>query len=150
MKSKIIALALIAQIALSNIAYGQEAGRAVQIESGSPAPFTGTLLDPQAVAKIIADREKQAGEARALAKKLVEESSAAWKLEKANLNASHESDISILTVHSQILEQDLKRQTEIAKSRFSWTSIAVVGLIGTSLGILTTLFIQKRLISKHE
>lgn len=140
---RILPVILIIQM-LSLPVHAQESGRAVYLEKGTSAPYSGTLLDDAATAKIIADRERQAGESRALAKKLVDEEAAKWSLERANLVASQKSDISILSTHAAVLEEDLKKQKQISESKFSWTTLGWVGLIGTSIGVLTALFVQKR------
>lgn len=140
---RVLSLIIILQM-LALPVHAQENGRAVYLEKGSSAPYTGTLLDDAATAKIIADRERQAAESRALAKKLVDESAAKWSLERANLIASQRSDISILSTHAAVLEEDLKKQKQISESKFSWTTLGLTGLVGISLGVLTALFVQKR------
>lgn len=55
MKTSILATTLVI-IQLANVAMAQEA---VTLEEGEPAPFTGTLLTPEAVARILAQQEEQ-------------------------------------------------------------------------------------------
>ena len=97
--TSITILSFILQVLLSPVAMADE--RVTQITEGEPAPFTGTLFNTEAAARLLIDLETQQRACELRIDQRLEEQSARFELERANASAAL---VACQTRHTQILE----------------------------------------------
>lgn len=108
-------------------------GEAVSpMKRGQTAPFTGLLLSPAAVAKIIADIESKNDEIQLEVEKATAEQSAHHEYEKSIMKIRSESDSKIFTIRidgqqKEIdrLDAQLKQERESRPNVFAWTALGL-------------------------
>ena len=116
------------------------ANRSKTLKKGEKAPFSGTLLDLEAVAKILADKETS--KARC---KIQNEANLAKKTAKCNLNLnsckiSYKIEKNKLSMLLNIKNEELKRLAKLAYKpkkdlTILWFAIGVSVGIGATIGV---------------
>ncbi len=111
--------------------YGQEAKT---LSKGQPAPFDGTLLSPEASAKILADK-------RECERRVVYEAEYAAK--KAAIDTAYTKDLLIASIQRDLDLEKLRvkdREAEVAKlekdKSKNWVTYVIVAVAGAATGFL--------------
>ncbi len=156
MKHKIVASLLLACFTTTTVARGEELTRLPKIETPygeidpgeaiSPmkrdqrAPFTGVLLSPKAVAKVIVDLKSIDEKVKLEVKQATEFQSVVCLKEKNEITIKAEADKSILNASVQEKMRTIKLYEEQLKKESNKTDPGTLVGIGAAVGaILTTL-----------
>lgn len=130
-RNRLATIVFLVFMAFSKALFGQEA---VTLDAGAPAPYSGTLLSPPAVAKIIADKNECERRVEYEAKFAAAKSALEANYQKDLVIASIERDLQIQKIASDSLKEQVR--AEQSKSSKDWVKVlfaTAVGVVGGAL-----------------
>lgn len=117
------------------------AGKVAALRRGQKAPFQGVLLDAEAAAKLMAEKDEQEAQCKIEIEKEVEKERAKGALKIENLRATNESlqkqmdeRIALKDDHIQFLEKEAERNAKKAGNAKWWLVGGIAGGILLSIG----------------
>lgn len=142
MKYVVALLSIFSFICFSSPSFAQSTGQATTLKKGQPAPFDGTLLDPVAVATIIADKETakkqcELDSSLSLSKQQAKCSldSANLKLERDILAKKYETVVGLKDKELNRLYDTLAKNEKSNSWKYVWFAVGIVAGAGTTIGI---------------
>lgn len=116
------------------------ANKAIPLDEGQEAPFSGTLMDEEAVAKILAEREFEKDKCKlekdyetSKIKAKCDSDKAILQAELDSLNRKHEELMKIKDNESKRLQKIIEDQDN-SYSKIFWFTFGIVAGIGATFG----------------
>ena len=128
---------LCAMLAIQPVAY---ANKSTTLKKGAPAPFTGTLLDAEAIAKILADKKLSKLKCDLLISTKEAKLNALSNLKYRSCKIALDTERAKLRDLLLIKDAEIKRLAKMAYKpkrdlTVLWFSIGVVAGVGATIGI---------------
>jgi ElaB/YqjD/DUF883 family membrane-anchored ribosome-binding protein len=142
MLNKILSIVIVGNLILAPVAIADDsAPRFTQLEEGAPAPFAGTLFNPQATAQLIAESQFEMSECDLRIEFEVGKTQAECQLQLSILQASYDSlnqrHTELMTIKNDEIETYRAMALEQPnKNNHWWMAGGVVAGIGLTLGVL--------------